>query len=205
VKVECPDIELLTDLKKNNFSAFNTIYAQYSKPLYVYLLHKLKDPEVCNDVLQDIFVSFWEKKEQLNIEISIKAYLFQAARYKIIDLYRLDIKYQKYLADLAEFMTIDESVITDRIDNRRKLQEIEHAVNNLPEKMREIFILSRYEHQTTRDIATKTNLSPQTVKNQLSKALRILRISYRSVDIILLVLFLNLYGLHPMLTHFRGF
>lgn len=205
MKVECPDIELLTDLKKNNFSAFNTIYAQYSKPLYVYLLHKLKDPEVCNDVLQDIFVSFWEKKEQLNIEISIKAYLFQAARYKIIDLYRLDIKYQKYLADLAEFMTIDESVITDRIDNRRKLQEIEHAVNNLPEKMREIFILSRYEHQTTRDIATKTNLSPQTVKNQLSKALRILRISYRSVDIILLVLFLNLYGLHPMLTHFRGF
>jgi RNA polymerase sigma-70 factor (family 1) len=205
VKVECPDIELLTDLKKNNFSAFNTIYAQYSKPLYVYLLHKLKDPEVCNDVLQDIFVSFWEKKEQLNIEISIKAYLFQAARYKIIDLYRLDIKYQKYLADLAEFMTIDESVITDRIDNRRKLQEIEHAVNNLPEKMREIFILSRYEHQTTRDIATKTNLSPQTVKNQLSKALRILRISYMSVDIILLVLFLNLYGLHPMLTHFRGF
>ena len=205
MKVECPDIELLTDLKKNNFSAFNTIYAQYSKPLYVYLLHKLKDPEVCNDVLQDIFVSFWEKKEQLNIEISIKAYLFQAARYKIIDLYRLDIKYQKYLADLAEFMTIDESVITDRIDNRRKLQEIEHAVNNLPEKMREIFILSRYEHQTTRDIATKTNLSPQTVKNQLSKALRILRISYMSVDIILLVLFLNLYGLHPMLTHFRGF
>jgi RNA polymerase sigma-70 factor (family 1) len=193
VKVECPDIELLTDLKKSNFSAFNTIYAQYSKPLYVYLLHKLKDPEVCNDVLQDIFVSFWEKREQLHIEISIKAYLYQAARYKIIDLYRLDVKYQKYLADLAEFMTIDESVITDRIDNRKKLQDIELAVNKLPEKMREIFILSRYEHQTTRDIASKTNLSPQTVKNQLSKALRILRVNYMSVDVVLLVLFLSLH------------
>ncbi len=192
MKVECPDIELLTDLRNNNFSAFNTIYHQYSKPLYIYLLHKLKDPEVCNDVLQDIFVSFWEKREHLNIEISIKAYLYQAARYKIIDLYRLDVKYQKYLADLAEFMTIDESVITDRIDNRRKLQEIEQAVNKLPEKMREIFILSRYEHQTTRDIASKTNLSPQTVKNQLSKALRILRVNYMSVDIVLLFVFLHL-------------
>jgi RNA polymerase sigma-70 factor (family 1) len=192
VKVECPDIELLTDLKNNDFSAFNTIYHQYSKPLYVYLLHKLKDPEVCNDVLQDIFVSLWEKREQLNIDVSIKAYLYQAARYKIIDVYRQDVKYQKYLAELVEFMTIDESTITDRIDNRKKLQEIEHAVNNLPEKMREIFILSRYEHQTTRDIASKTNLSPQTVKNQLSKALRILRINYMSVDAILIFFFLLL-------------
>jgi RNA polymerase sigma-70 factor (family 1) len=192
VKVECPDVQLLTDLKNNDFSAFNTIYHKYSKPLYVYLLHKLKDPEVCNDVLQDIFVSFWEKREQLHIDVSIKAYLYQAARYKIIDLYRQDVKYQKYLADLAEFMTIDESVITDRIDNRKKLQEIEHAVNNLPEKMREIFILSRYEHQTTRDIASKTNLSPQTVKNQLSKALRILRINYMSVDVMLFFLLICL-------------
>jgi len=200
MKVECPDVQLLTDLKNNDFSAFNTIYHKYSKPLYVYLLHKLKDPEVCNDVLQDIFVSFWEKREQLHIDVSIKAYLYQAARYKIIDLYRQDVKYQKYLADLAEFMTIDESVITDRIDNRKKLQEIEHAVNKLPEKMREIFILSRYEHQTTRDIASKTNLSPQTVKNQLSKALRILRINYMSVDVMLFfLLILSLFTVYHAL------
>jgi RNA polymerase sigma-70 factor (family 1) len=193
MKVECPDITLLHDLKNNDFSAFNTIYQQYSKPLYVYLLHKLKEPEVCNDVLQDIFVSLWEKREQLNIDVSVKAYLYQVARYKIIDLYRQDIKYQKYLAELAEFMTIDESTITDRIDNRKKLQEIELAVNKLPEKMREIFILSRYEHQTTRDIASKTNLSPQTVKNQLSKALRILRINYMSIDIVLIFFLLLLH------------
>ena len=188
MKSECPDFELLSDLKENNFSAFNTIYAQYSKPLYVYLLHKLKDPEVCNDVLQEIFISLWEKREQLNIEISIKAYLYQAARYKIIDLYRQDTKYQKYLADLVEFMTIDESVITDRIDNRKKLQEIELAVHKLPEKMREIFVMSRYEHQSTREIADKTKLSPQTVKNQLTKALRILRVNYMSVDMFLVML-----------------
>lgn len=181
-----PDFELLDKLKKNNISAFNTIYLQHSKPLYIYLLHKLKDPELCNDVLQDIFVTLWEKRDQLTIEFSFKAYLYQAARYKIIDIYRRDVKYQKYLAELADFITIDPETITDRIDNRTKLREIEVAVNNLPEKMREIFILSRFEHQTTRDIASKTNLSPQTVKNQLSKALRILRVNYMSVDILLL-------------------
>jgi len=183
---ECCDIEFLDDLKKSNISVFNTVYKNYSKPLYVYLLHKLKDPELCNDVLQDIFVTLWEKRDELKIDISIKAYLYQAARFKIVDIYRRDVKYQKYLAELAGSIIVDPSTITDRIDHRKKLEEVENAVNNLPEKMREIFILSRFEHQTTNDIANKTNLSPQTIKNQISKALRILRINYTSVDILLL-------------------
>jgi RNA polymerase sigma-70 factor (family 1) len=191
---ECNEIELLDNLKKSNISAFNTIYTVYSKPLYIYLLHKLKDPEVCNDVLQDIFVALWEKRGQLKIEISLKSYLYQCARFKIIDIYRKDVKYQGYLAELADYMVIDASTITDRIDNRKKLQEIETAVNSLPEKMREIFILSRFEHQTTSDIASKTNLSPQTVKNQLSKALRILRVNYMSVDVVFLFISAALAG-----------
>jgi RNA polymerase sigma-70 factor (family 1) len=180
------DKELLDGLEQNDVSAFNAIYLHYSKPLYIYLLHKLKDPELCNDVLQDIFVAVWEKRDELIIAISIKAYLYQAARFKIIDIYRRDVKYQKYLAELAGYIILDPSAITDRIDNRKKLEEIENAVNNLPEKMKEIFILSRFEHQSNRDIASKKNLSQQTVKNQISKALRILRINYMSIDILLL-------------------
>jgi RNA polymerase sigma-70 factor (family 1) len=183
---DCCEKELLDGLKQNDVSAFNTIYLHYSKPLYIYLLHKLKDPELCNDVLQDIFVAVWEKRDELIIAISIKAYLYQAARFKIIDIYRRDVKYQKYLAELAGYIILDPSAITDRIDNRKKLEEIEIAVNNLPEKMKEIFILSRFEHQSNRDIASKKNLSQQTVKNQISKALRILRINYIGIDILLL-------------------
>jgi len=189
---DCCDKDLLDGLKQNNISAFNAIYLNYSKPLYIYLLHKLKDPELCNDVLQDMFVTVWEKRDELKIDISIKAYLYQAARYKIIDIYRRDVKYQKYLAELAEYIVVDPSTITDRIDNKKKLEEIEIAVNNLPEKMREIFILSRFQHQTTRDIASKTNLSQQTVKNQISKALRILRLNYSNADLFLLFISLLL-------------
>jgi DNA-directed RNA polymerase specialized sigma24 family protein len=163
-----PDINLMNALRTGDVVAFNTIYTEHSKSLYIYLLHKLKDPELCNDILQDIFVNLWEKKGQLNIDVSLKSYLFQAARFKIIDVYRLDVKYQKYLT--------------------------EAAINNLPEKMREIFILSRYDHQSTRDIADKTKLSRQTVKNQLSKALRILRVNYISVDVITLFILSSLFA-----------
>lgn len=93
---------------------------------------------------------------------------------------------------MAEYIVVDPSTITDRIDNKKKLEEIEIAVNNLPEKMREIFILSRFQHQTTRDIASKTNLSQQTVKNQISKALRILRLNYSNADLFLLFISLLL-------------
>ncbi len=185
MSVECCDKELLEGLKQDKIWAFNNIYSCYSKPLYIYLLQKLKDSDLCNDVIQDIFINVWESRARLDIETSLKAYLYQAARYKIIDIYRSDVKYQKYLSGLAELI-IDESVITDRIDQRKKLQDIEIAVEKLPERMREIFILSRFEHQTTRDIASKTNLSQQTVKNQISKALRILRVNHMSIDLVLL-------------------
>jgi RNA polymerase sigma-70 factor (family 1) len=185
-----PDSYLINALASGDSIAFDTIYRQYSKLLYLYLLDKLKDAEKCNDVLQDIFVSLWEKRESFSIEISIKAYLYQAARYKIIDVYREDVKYQKYLAALGEFIEAENPVIAERIDHKQKLQEIELAINHLPEKMREIFMLSRYEHQSTRDIADKTKLSRQTVKNQLSKALRILRVNYMSVDMFVVAMLL---------------
>jgi RNA polymerase sigma-70 factor (family 1) len=185
------DIEILNELKKNDILAFNTRYLQYSKPLYVYLLHKLKDPDLCNDILQDIFISLWEKRAQLKIETSVKAYLYQSARFKIIDKYRQEVKYHKYLSELDSYI-IDPATIADRIDQRAQLQQIEKKVKNMPAKMREIFILSRFEHQSTRDIASKTNLSPQTVKNQVSKALRILRFNYMSVDAVILAVVLNL-------------
>ena len=114
---DCCDIELLNGLKQNQISAFNTIYQRYSKALYVYLLHKLKNADQCNDVLQDIFITIWEKRAQIEIDISIKAYLYQAARFKIIDIYRRDARYQHYLAELAEYI-VDADTITDRIDHR---------------------------------------------------------------------------------------
>ena len=177
------DNELFANLKRNDCSAFDAIYSNYSKPLYIYLLQKLKDHDLCNDLLQDIFVNLWEKRAIIVIDTSLKAYLYQVARYKIIDVYRNDIRYQKYLSNLTDYVT-DHSQIIERIDQRKKLRDIETAITKLPERMREIFILSRFEHRTTRDIASKTNLSPQTVKNQISKALRILRASYISADIV---------------------
>ncbi len=180
------DTDLLRDLKQDNISAFDTIYKFHSKPVYLYLLDKLKDQELCNDVLQDIFVALWEKRCEIEISTSFKSYLFQAARHKIIDIYRKDVRFKRYLFEFADELMADQFILINRIDHKRQLQEVEIAINNLPEKMKEIFILSRFQHQTTLDIARQKNISAQTVKNQISKALRILRMNYMGVDALLI-------------------
>jgi RNA polymerase sigma-70 factor (ECF subfamily) len=170
-----PDQQLLNLLRADNVAAFNAIYDRYSKPLYLYILSKLETSEISKDVLQDLFVSLWEKRQQLQISDSLKSYLYQSARHKIIDIYRKNSSYRKYLQQLIEHFDAQPENITENVDYKAKNQEILEAINHLPDRMKEIFMLSRLEHQSIEQIAQRLGLSQQTVKNQITKALKILR------------------------------
>jgi RNA polymerase sigma-70 factor (ECF subfamily) len=143
---------------------------------------------MCNDVLQDLFTSLWEKKCAIEINTSLKAYLYQSARYKIFDIYRNDKKFQKYLTELSDYMDADYSLMGDALDHRKKLAETMDSINKMPVRMKEIFILNKIDQQPIQDIATRLNISKQTVKNQLGKALRSLRINYSGLDVLVLAL-----------------
>lgn len=166
---------LLQGLKEGKMSAFNAIYSTYSKDLYIYLMHKLGTSDLCNDILQDVFVSLWEKREFLKITVSIKSYLFQSVRYKIVDQYRRNRQYEKYLVELDYYLSNSSLCPTDNIDHKNRLATVMNTINGFPVRMKEIFILSRFENQSVNSIAERLSISPQTVKNQLTKALHILR------------------------------
>lgn len=179
------DIELLQALKQGCQLAFDKVYETYSKPLYIYLYDKLKDAGVCQDIIQDLFITLWEKRETIEINTSLKAYLYQSARYKIVDLYRKQAQYQKYLTQLGDFIDINQYDVVDVLHHRKKLEDVMQTVNRLPLRMKEIFILSRFENQSVKEISAKLNLSQQTIKNQLSKALNTLRTHHLLVLILL--------------------
>jgi RNA polymerase sigma-70 factor (ECF subfamily) len=183
---DCNEKELLGNLQQGCSVAFNTIYQLYSKPIYIYLLHKLKDPDMCSDVLQDIFVALWEKRESTIIDTSVKGYLFQAARFKIVDIYRKDKKFQSYLAGLGSYADADYSMPGDVLDQRKQLADTMDEINKMPLRMKEIFIASRIEQENIQHIATRLSISKQTVKNQLGKAMRILRMNYSGVEMIIM-------------------
>jgi len=181
------DQQLLSLLKDDNTTAFNTIYNRYSKMLYLYIFSKLDTGEISKDVLQELFISLWEKRHTLSIHESLKSYLYQAARHKIVDVYRKNATYRKYLQQLIEHFDAQPHSITESIDYKTKTQELFEAINHLPERMKEVFMLSRFENLTVEQIASRLGLSQQTVKNQITKALKILRANYAKSDIILII------------------
>ncbi|WP_069658307.1 RNA polymerase sigma factor [Arcticibacter eurypsychrophilus] len=172
---------LLWELKSGNCAAFDQIYSSYSKMLYIYLENRLKDPGLCSDIIQDVFISLWEKREYLFIETSLKAYLYQSVKFKIIDQYRKNSIYQRYMTDLGTYMDVNCTNAADNIDHKNRLTAVMGAIDVLPNRMKEIFKLSRFEHLPVKSIAEKLSLSPQTVKNQLTKALHVLREQHAEV------------------------
>ncbi|RAJ02586.1 RNA polymerase sigma-70 factor (ECF subfamily) [Chitinophaga skermanii] len=186
------DEQLLLLLKDDNVEAFNAIYARYSRPIYLYILSKLDTTDQAQDVLQDVFTSVWEKRKVRHVE-ALKAYLYQSVRHKIIDQYRKDATYRKYLQQLIEHFDAHPNIIMDQYDMKAKAQEVLEAINQLPGRMKEIFMLSRFENLSIDQIATKLDLSPQTVKNQITKALKILRTHYSQSDMLTVIFFVILY------------
>ncbi|WP_343667438.1 RNA polymerase sigma-70 factor [Chitinophaga sp.] len=182
------DTQLLSLLQEDNIMAFNAIYARYSQPLYLYILSKIEPAEAGKDVLQELFTSLWERRLTLSVNESLKSYLYQSARHKIIDIYRKNNTYRKYLQQLIEHFDVQPGSITELLDSKTRTEDVFETINQLPERMKEVFILSRVEHQTVEQIAVRLGLSQQTVKNQITKALKILRTNHAQTDIVLLLL-----------------
>jgi RNA polymerase sigma-70 factor (ECF subfamily) len=124
--------------------------------------------------VQQVFYKLWEKKEQIEVQQSIKSYLYRSVHNESINYLRHEkvrSKYQNHLVHTSK----DEDRIMDNVALKELQQKIDKALNELPEQCRTIFQLSRYEELNYREIATTLGISVSTVKNQVGKALRVLR------------------------------
>jgi len=141
------DIDLILFVKKENKLAFKELYERYSGLLYVQALKKTKNEDEAKDIVQEIFISLWNKRAELNFHSS-QNYLNQAP------------------AEADSLLREKELALI-----------IDRAIQDLPERMREIFQLSRHEHLSHKEIADKLGISELTVKTQVKRALRAIRIN----------------------------
>lgn len=170
------DQELILLLKNNSEPAFTEIYDRYQGLLFVYACKITKEESEAEDIVQEVLVYLWDKRHNIAFEHSLSSYLYSAVRYKFFNL--LDRK--KVRVDYTESLKLfidQDSVEADHMVRERELSElIEKEIDLLPEKMREIFELSRKRHLSHREIAIKLGVSEKTVKNQVNNALKTLRI-----------------------------
>lgn len=181
------DPELIEQLKKDDESAFAEIYTRYVERLTDFASSRLFNLDDARDIIHDLFVKLWQERKELEITSGLKAYLFSLSRYHIIDKIRKNITREKYAA-MIQALDITYAPDTDQLIAAKELQQIiDNSLNGLSPRVKEIYRLSREEYLSISEIAVKLQLSEQTVKNQLTSALKHLKQSLPLLSVTALV------------------
>lgn len=168
------DNELLHCIASGDQRAFAILFDRHWKKLYHTALNVVEDRDAAEDIVQDCFISLWEKSSHKHID-NVGGYLFKSVKYACFMYLRSGTISRKYL-DHINKVAFDNS--TEEDFYAQELQEVlDSSIATLPEKCREIFYLSRFEFLPNKQIAEQLQISPKTVENQITKALRILRLS----------------------------
>jgi RNA polymerase sigma-70 factor (family 1) len=169
------DIELVERLQKGDVVAFDLIYEKYSGKLYAFSLKYLKSTDEAEELVQLVFLKLWENHKSLDKEFSFKSYLFTIAYNFICKLFRKRNYQQRFIADLLYENPRSSFEIEDSIDYQSVLDQVQLIIAKLPERLKTIFLLSRQEGKSTKEIAKEVGLSPGTVDNYISEAIRFIR------------------------------
>jgi len=181
------DIELVALLKQGNQDAFTELYKRFFKPLYVHAFRRLGNDQEASDIVHDLFEFLWSKRDELEI-INFSAYLYSAIRNRIFTFKLRSDRKSNYLQSLSEFIDKGEFVTDAHVRERELASLIESGINNLPPQMKKVFVMSRTEGLSYKDIADRLGTSEHTVRTQVKKSLRILRTRIGIIAYLILLL-----------------
>lgn len=175
----CTDKELAELIRNNDHSAFTEIYKRYAEEVYRNTYKLLQDRTEVQDIVQDIFAGIWNRRTEFLLNSNLAGYLYVASRnqvFKAIAHKQVETKY----IDLLDHKDQD-SVIADYGVRHKQLEAfINQEISSLPDKMREVLLLSRRSNLSYKEISERLNISEGTVKKQISNALKILRLKLGS-------------------------
>ena len=156
--------------------AFRYFFDKYYAELCNFVNIYLKDTVLSEEVVQDIFVYFWENKSKIKVSSSVRSYLFSATKYRSLNM----LREQKSFERLKEKIKHEKSIVPDQeletfpnVEDFRNL--LDKAIQELPDKCRTIFLLSKKEELSNKEIASRLNISVKTVESQMTIALKKLR------------------------------
>ena len=175
-------------LQKGDVEAFDLIYEKYSGKLYAFGLKCLRSETEAEELVQSVFLKLWENHKILNADLSFKSWLFTISYNDICKLFRRR-KYLRKFVDESLYENLNTAPdLSERIDYKSLLERVHLIINKLPEKQKTIFLKSREEGKTTKEIASEIGLSPGTVDNYISNSLKFIRSQLLDEDFAFLIL-----------------
>jgi RNA polymerase sigma-70 factor (ECF subfamily) len=181
--------ELIARLKVGDQTAFELLFHFYYPGLVIYASQFTADRDEAEEIVQDFFVRFWQKHHQIIPADSLKNYFFSSVKNSSLNFLKHKKIEERYLKELA-VLSEHHLVYDPDLYIASELQEkIKSSIERLPEKCREIFIMSRMRGMKNEEIADQLSLSRRTVETQISNALKVLRVELK--DYIGLLIFLG--------------
>jgi RNA polymerase sigma-70 factor, ECF subfamily len=173
--VHLDETEIVNLLKAGEKTVFEQLFKEHYKPLCSYANTILKDIDLAEEMVQNMFVKLWEKRQMLNITVSVKSYLFRSVHNVCLNNIKHEKIKQVYKEYNAEQYRNNFESATQKIYGKELEAGIYKAIEKLPQQCKLIFKMSRFEELKYKEIAETLEISVKTVENQMSKALKIMR------------------------------
>jgi RNA polymerase sigma-70 factor (family 1) len=176
------DNNLIQQLKSSNVKSFNNVFQLYNKDLFNFLYYKLGDLQAAEDILQDVFITLWENRHHLKEGLSIQSYLYTLAKNLAFNYLRHQKVIIKYHQKQSIKTTEEQSHNPQTIQEEKELHDLLlTATGKLSEMQRIVFMMSRFDQLSNKEIAERLEISIKTVETHLGRALKKLDSILKSV------------------------
>lgn len=166
-------MDYVAEIKLGNKLVFEDVYYTFHERFYFYVLKKTASDELAEEVVQMTFIKIWEKRADLSGTFPIEVQIARVARSIMVDLLRKRAAERKTLDIIKQ--NADAVITNNHVADKQLLEKVSETIESLPPECRKIFKLSREEGLSYSEIADHLSISPKTVENQVSKALKALR------------------------------
>jgi len=166
------DQELLHLVKEGDDAAFSNLYKRYWKDMYHNACKILRDEDVAQDIVQEVFISLWNRRAELDVQHT-KAYLLQSTRFAVLKAIRNQKTDEQFYIRLRQITT--ELIDEEPLLFKEQQTILNQLISELPDDCRETFRMSREEQLTYKQIAQKLDVSEKTIEKRISKSLKFLR------------------------------
>ncbi len=172
IRIKKNENELVLALKNGDASAFDELFIMYGDRVFGFVYGYLKIREEAEEVVQDVFLSVWRTRQNLKPELSFKAYLFKIAYHQILESFERINRQQEYKHTIIKESLDFSNDLDERLNYQMLLNKVESIIEQLPPRQKEILIKKKKEGYTVKEIAQQLKISPKTVENHLTEALR---------------------------------
>ena len=166
----------VADLASGCLQTFQTVYSLYNQKLYAYVLKKTNSAYMAEEVVQLTFIRLWEKRENLSTEYNLSTQIFRIAGTILIDQLRKEAVSKRHLSVVE-----DDYALKTETDQPEMLHALEQAIERMAPVRKKVFKMSKVDGYSYKEIAEMLSISPKTVENHISQALKQLRAAFSSI------------------------